>query len=168
MKDFSLFLLFSKSVISGISISKHLSRVQLTMFCCDSSGYAPLDISVSHYYLFFSPRITSSSLAAIYAKQIWHIILPMLHLAVPTMHVGILHWWLAPPTRAQQPQTKKGVDSAVMLTNWSLWKERNVRQRCWPGRSISDMEHYVVCSDGRLMNQCWLVHSTYFLTVTCY
>lgn len=85
-----------------------------------------------------------------YSKQVWHILLSVLCLHMPTLPTAeILEWWLQ-LRRGHNNLKQRGVDSLVQLVIWCLWKERNSRIfDNAPGRSISDMVHHI-WSEGQL------------------
>ncbi|PVH61987.1 hypothetical protein PAHAL_3G172600 [Panicum hallii] len=63
-----------------------------------------------------------------FTQQVWHTLLSVLGVQNPPSPVGlsILEWWLLLRQGLSKKQ-KKGLDTAVMLVSWLIWKERNAR-----------------------------------------
>jgi hypothetical protein len=74
---------------------------------------------------------TSDHLAVgcVLAREVWHSALQRCNLQhlTPEANSSLIEWW----PRARQhapPQSKKGLDSLVLLVVWTLWKERNSKR----------------------------------------
>lgn len=67
-------------------------------------------------------------LGCVLSCQVWSLLLSRIGLAdvVAPGDVGIFVWWSWAQRRVPRA-SMKGFDSLVMLTGWSLWKERNAR-----------------------------------------
>jgi hypothetical protein len=67
-------------------------------------------------------------LGCVFSRQVWHLLLSRIGLADVVAHgdVDLFVWWTWARCRAPR-HCRKGFDSLIMLTCWSLWKERNAR-----------------------------------------
>jgi hypothetical protein len=63
-----------------------------------------------------------------FTQQVWHNLLSVLGVQNPPSPVGlsVLERWLLLRQGLSKEQ-KKGLDTAVMLVSWLIWKERNAR-----------------------------------------
>ncbi|KAM0909610.1 hypothetical protein ACQ4PT_014711 [Festuca glaucescens] len=68
------------------------------------------------------------ALGCVLAREVWHAMLQRCNLShlTPLADDMLIEWW--PDSRRRVPQQlRKGFDSLVLLTVWTLWKERNNR-----------------------------------------
>ena len=64
-----------------------------------------------------------------FTKQIWHSLLTTIGIQNPPSITDqdFMSWWILLRQQGLSMQQMKGLDTAVMLVSWVLWKERNAR-----------------------------------------
>ena len=82
------------------------------------------------HFLFLNILMRSSPahLRKSYTQEVWHGLLTAIEVKNPTNTAGLstIDWWLLLRKHLLGAQ-QKGIDSAVMLVSWKIWKECNAR-----------------------------------------
>lgn len=86
-----------------------------------------------------------------FTKQVWHAVLTTLGVnpLMPVAEMELMDWW-TDLRRGHNKFKKKGIDSAVMLVTWCIWKERN--GRTFGSRPTNDVNQMfdIVMKEGQL------------------
>ena len=75
-----------------------------------------------------------------FTRQVWHTLLSVLGIQNSPSPAGLnfLEWWLL-LRQGLSKEHKKGLDTAVMLVSWMIWKERNARVFNGTQQSLSQL-----------------------------